>query len=241
VFKYFIQVVTKGFLHHLKNKELHLEAALFKSPSDVSFNNFDIRIQVRDMENFEGFSFPELIVTDDPHTMMLEREKLRITLEQRDLPTDLTLAVFTSLRLNKENSITLLPNHLGTSKEDNVNTRFVAQFVEVQKEGQFELTTIHLTDPLEIHLPYLETVNISNPQCVMLDLGEAPGALDWKWDNDTRHCHVISNTSKAVWCGCSTPGFYVALTDMYDIHWDKGEQKNPLVEVWGVKENIFNA
>ena len=91
---------------------------------------------------------------------------------------------------------------------------------------------IHPSRQVEIKFPYLETFNISNPKCAILDLGVDESAADWLWDVRGRHCVVQSNSSTAVWCGCdSLSGFFVAITDMFDIHWDKGEIKNLLVQV----------
>ena len=88
--------------------------------------------------------------------------------------------------------------------------------------------------PIQIKFPYLETFNISNPKCARLDMGKDSSATDWLWSLDQQLCVVQSNSSTAVWCGCNVAeGFFVAVTDMFDVHWSKAEIKNMLVQVGG--------
>ncbi|XP_021355754.1 cadherin EGF LAG seven-pass G-type receptor 1-like isoform X2 [Mizuhopecten yessoensis] len=112
-----------------------------------------------------------------------------------------------------------LPNHdLQTkSKEDNVNTPIIALYVYAGESAFVN----NLSSPIVFKLPFQDTFNISNPECVRIRHSSV--SAEWRWLRDD--CHLIWQDGISARCGCFVPGIYAITTDMYNDNWDKGEKR----------------
>ncbi|XP_053392532.1 adhesion G protein-coupled receptor L2-like [Mercenaria mercenaria] len=118
----------------------------------------------------------------------------------------------------------MLPNHdlraTGKkAKEDNLNTPIIAMFLHT---GSLDISS-NLSTPVEFTLPYLNTFNISNPECVRLEHGTTFGGkiTEWRWTRNG--CELKEDRGDEGVCACSVTGIFAITTDMYNDNWNKGE------------------
>ncbi|KAJ8318311.1 hypothetical protein KUTeg_003402 [Tegillarca granosa] len=220
VMELFSSIIAQSLEHHVRDDVSKLKDAKIS----VTKENIEFKIESQRIDEFEGFEFPgsdDKQVRSDGHI---------------ELPPDVTIPSNISDRLFFEISsfrykdlARYLPNHnlKSRSKEDNVNTPVIALYIH-----SGDTNVVHnLSTPVSYTLPYLNTFNISNPECVRVRHAFKNGTSTnrWQWLRDD--CHIIRKRETEVVCGCYVPGVYAVTTDMYDVNWDKGEKRPILMNV----------
>ncbi|KAK7477812.1 hypothetical protein BaRGS_00030995 [Batillaria attramentaria] len=134
------------------------------------------------------------------------------------------IRVFASISTFKYPTLAkVLPRHdvKSRSLEDWVNSPVMALYLHVKD------TTIagNLTTGVKIHLPMLDTFNISNPACV--SLVHRNEKRQWYWTR--QYCEVLDYDVRSTLCSCLQPGVFAVTTDMYNDDWDKGDKRPELM------------
>ncbi|XP_033739252.1 cadherin EGF LAG seven-pass G-type receptor 1-like [Pecten maximus] len=189
------------------------DASIFEARGNIEF-----KVDVQESSLFRGYTYPSSLdkkMMETPNNIgEIRLPDILKTQNASSIPGFILTASFRFKHLAM-----YLPNHdlLTKSKEDNVNTPIIALYV-FAGEAPF----VHnLSSPIVFKLPFLDTFNISNPECVRIRHNSI--SAEWRWlRND---CHLIWQDGISALCGCSIPGVYAITTDMYNDHWDKGEKR----------------
>lgn len=232
VMRNFSEVISKRLEYHVKDRKLSREEAMIRqSKANIAF-----KIQIWWIEEPIFTTFPDRIDRDlfalEPGegTVELQNENLRLSQNLSGSPVFVGVSTFRYPSYSR-----VLPNHLfKRTKENNVNTPVVALYLHIEKEK----ITQNLTSPVVISLPYLDTFNISNPECVRLRPSNNPVFTEWtmstagekdRWLRES--CYIVREHLRSGVCACHVQGVYAITTDMYNDNWDKGEKRPNLMNV----------
>ncbi|XP_064617683.1 LOW QUALITY PROTEIN: adhesion G protein-coupled receptor L2-like [Liolophura sinensis] len=218
----FSAVVSKSLEYHVKDEILVNKEAVIK----VVRPTLAFKISSQWVEEFHGVTFPDF------------RDRREFGLLPKDGILELPSTVLQSYNLSGlpvfigvssfryANMAWVVPNHdiRGKSKENHVNTPIVALYLHMDQEnGDME----NLTDPILLKLPFLDTFNISNPECVRMR--HRNRSSHWGWS--TSGCVLLEDRLKSGKCACAVPGVFAITTDMYNVNWDKGYKRPLLMNV----------
>ncbi|XP_014771943.1 cadherin EGF LAG seven-pass G-type receptor 1 isoform X1 [Octopus bimaculoides] len=232
VMRNFSEVISRRLEYHVKDRKLSKgEAMIRQSKANISF-----KIQIWWIEDPIFTTFPDRVDRDllelDPQegTVELLNENLKLSQRMSGSPVFVGVATFLYPSFSR-----VLPNHFfKRTKENNINTPVVALYLHIEKEK----ITENLTSPVIISLPYLDTFNISNPECVRLRPSTNNRVFNqWtmttgeknRWLRD--NCYIIRDHFRSGVCACHMQGVYAITTDMYNDNWDKGEKRPNLMNV----------
>ncbi|XP_046574177.1 cadherin EGF LAG seven-pass G-type receptor 1-like [Haliotis rubra] len=215
----FADVISRSLVFHVIDGIKTYREAFIR----VFKSNIEFKIETHWIEKFNGILFPDSYDFKSD-TLKFEDGSVRIqgdaflTQNASQLPVFIGISAFRYPTLAR-----VLPGQAVKSrrKDDWVNTPIVALFTHM---GDLSLSQ-NLTSPIIIDLPFLDTFNISNPDCVRLN--HRNRTRKWTWTRS--NCEVLEYRPQSVMCACSVPGVFAVTTDMFNENWDKGDKRPELM------------
>ncbi|KAK3590964.1 hypothetical protein CHS0354_034536 [Potamilus streckersoni] len=196
------------------------EQAYFK----LARNRIEFSLEVQWVEDFQGTYFPNKVDTAQ-YSIQPRYGSIEISDRLLELTNSSNTAFVKISSLRFRGMAGILPNHDPKStgmeaKEDNVNTPIIAMFIFPVDD--LDLSR-NLSSLITYTLPYSDTFNISNPECVRLVHGKINGTRIKMWQWTREGCQLMRDMGKSGTCTCSSPGIFAITTDMYNDNWNKGE------------------
>ncbi|KAL4240048.1 latrotoxin receptor [Mactra antiquata] len=223
VIETFAHVVSRSLENHVNDGYITGPIGFEDAYLSTVRQKIEMSVQAQWIEVFKGAKFPSkrdrLLGIQSKYGDVELPSTVLSAANESDLPIFVKTA---GLRIREMTA--MLPNHdvraTGKkAKEDNLNTPIIAMFLHA---GSFEFSN-NLSSPIVFTLPYLDTFNISNPECVRLEHGTTFGGRITEWHWTTDGCELKDDTGTEGVCACSVAGIYAITTDMYDDNWNKGE------------------
>ncbi|XP_052778311.1 adhesion G protein-coupled receptor L2-like [Mya arenaria] len=223
VMETFAHVVSRILQNQITDGNIHGTVGFEDAYLYAIRQKIELSVHAQWVEEFRGATFPSQMDGRQgvqPRYGHIEMPAAIIqSTNESDLPAFIKIA---GLRIR--GMTIMLPNHdlraTGKkSKENNLNTPIIAMFLHA---GHLGLGS-NLTAPIVFTLPYLDTFNISNPECVRLEHGTilAGKITDWRWT--TEGCELRQDRGNDAVCACASTGIFAVTTDMYNDNWNKGE------------------
>ncbi|XP_041485778.1 adhesion G protein-coupled receptor L1-like [Lytechinus variegatus] len=226
VMEKFVNLFARSFLRHIKRGDITEEEG------QKAFDRQNIAIYVETVRpsEFAGSFFPD--ITKRSMSSMNPEEGRALIPETLfdNLHTDLQETRMAVFYVRYEKIARYLPNHPEQvivkyyrdkekehrHKDDNVNSVVITTgvFAEIDVHDAFA----NLTDPVEVNFKFTDSFNISNPECVAIDI--SGGSNNWRW-----RLSELTNISEGEFATCfyDQLGTFAVTTDMYNINWDPGD------------------
>ncbi|XP_077862983.1 adhesion G protein-coupled receptor L2-like [Saccoglossus kowalevskii] len=239
----FTDILSESLMLHVKQGNLdHKDASISLFASNIALDVSVVMVSGYPGTTFPGDSFEDLpwdMDIDDYISLPIELFSNLDTEEQHE---------YSAISNIKYNTLgRYLPNHKdpikvthfrnkaleNRHKNDNINTAVMVSKIHMPNADE---VFKNMTSPILMHLHYAETFNVSNPECVSLQILEDS---EWKWDGSG--CQVISQSYMATQCQCSHPGIFAVTTDMYDVNWNCCNERIFEVTVAGYVGYILNV
>ncbi|XP_070181949.1 cadherin EGF LAG seven-pass G-type receptor 1-like [Littorina saxatilis] len=215
----FAQVVSRSLIFHV----IDMRASVREAHVSQFFENIEFAIITQLAYVIKGIEFPSVDqmrrygVDRDTGFLKLSSNPIKIT----NASDDFTLAGISAFRY--PSLARILPTHdvKSRSLEDWVNSPIMALYLHLADSA----VAGNLSSGINLHLPMLDTFNISNPECV--SLVHKTKKESWRWSR--QHCYLRDYDGRSVACSCLQPGVFAVTTDMYNNNWDKGDKRPELM------------
>ncbi|XP_030834978.1 adhesion G protein-coupled receptor L1 [Strongylocentrotus purpuratus] len=227
VMENFVNLFARSLLRHTKRGDIN------ELEGQKAFDRQNIAIYVETVRpiDFTGSFFPDVAKLSMSSMNSDEGRGVIPDTLFDDLDSDLQETRMAVFYVRYEKIARYLPNHPEQvivkyyrdkekehkHKEDNVNSVVITT-------GVFAETDVHdafanISDPVEVNFKFSDTFNISNPECVAIDIQGGPN--DWHWR--TSESTNMSSEGEFASCFYYQLGTFAVTTDMYNINWDPGE------------------
>ncbi|KAL8609771.1 hypothetical protein ACOMHN_042810 [Nucella lapillus] len=215
VMRRFAQVISRSLIFHV----VDMRALMRDARVSQYFDNIEFTIITQLAYVIQGLQFPS---ERDSRTrgvdkwagyLQLSSNPIKIT----NATDDFTLVGISAFRYR--NLARILPTHgvKSRSLEDWVNSPVLALYINLQNSS----VDGNLSTGIKLHVPMLDTFNISNPACVSLVHKEKK--RNWHWTR--KYCFLRDYDGKSAACSCLQPGVFAVTTDMFNDNWDKGDKR----------------
>ncbi|XP_071498674.1 adhesion G protein-coupled receptor L2-like [Diadema antillarum] len=234
----FVDLFAKSFLRHEKRGDISVEEGDGKKA--IVRNNIALYLEMVQPKSFTGSFFPDTTIQGMGSIKAEVGQAIIPNTLFDDLDDDLLEKSVAVYYIRYEKIARYLPNHPeqvivqyvrdkekeDRHKQDNVNSVVIS--TGVYSETDIGDVFANLTDPIEINLKFTNSFNISNPDCVYIDISGGPNG--WSWEDSDGN---ISSDGEFVKCLYYRLGTFAVTTDMYDINWDPGEPPRFVVKAAG--------
>ncbi|XP_052265655.1 adhesion G protein-coupled receptor L2-like [Dreissena polymorpha] len=223
VLETFTHVAAQSLENHVTDGHIGGRIGFEEAYLSTARAKIEFSVQAQWVQIFRGARFPSR--QDAVGGMQIRHGSIELPAAVLSSTNDTDLPPFIKVSGLRVHGMThMLPNHdlraTGKkAKENNLNTPIIALFVYA---GGVDMGT-NITPPITFTVPYLDTFNISNPECVRLEHGTILSGRISEWNWTRGDCELKEDRGKEAVCACSKTGIFAVTTDMYNDNWNKGE------------------
>ncbi|XP_025108331.1 adhesion G protein-coupled receptor L2-like [Pomacea canaliculata] len=218
----FADAISRSLIYHIIDGRVILANAHIYQYHEY----IEVKIITQWVEKVSGVEFPS---DSDVSEHGMDRTSGFLSIKKEELVTNLTKnTVFYGISVFRyKNLAKVLPSHdvHSRTKEDWVNSPVMAFYLHQADLNVNCSPSPYSDEGISIHLPVLDTFNISNPECVRLV--HAQKKRQWRWS--TQHCTLKQFDLHSTTCCCDETGVFAVTTDMYNDNWDKGDKRPQLL------------